>query len=174
MTGRRMFLFAVLIGVLAVPAASSAQNGTDRPFNATLTGSAEWLWPGVTPSNCTVATTLTEASGQATHLGRVVLTSWHCPGEPGYIMDGRMTITAANGDTLTGQYDYDPTSKSNIIAVAWTGGTGRFANATGAVALRFLVEQQFKEGCSPVPSFGCFDFSIPWPWSATIVGTISY
>jgi hypothetical protein len=176
MTGRRLFFFAAaLIGVLAVPAASSAQDGADRPFSATLTGSATWLFPGDTPSQCTIVTTLTESTGQATHLGRVAALWSHCPAEPGYVIDGRVTITAANGDTLTGQYDYDPTVKSNILAIAWTGGTGRFANASGAVAVTYNVIQQFIPGCNPVPKpSACYDFSVPWPWSATMVGTISY
>jgi hypothetical protein len=41
--------------------------------------------------------------------------------------------------------------------------------------MTYKVVQQFKPGCNPVPNpFPCFDFSVPWPWSATLEGTISY
>jgi hypothetical protein len=171
----KLLIAAVLLGLAIVPIAASGQSGTDRPFKATLTGSATWAWPGVSPSDCTIATTLTDAKGEATHLGTVVVSMSHCPGEPAYVNDGRITITAANGDVLEGRYDYDPTSTSRSIPVSFTGGTGRFAQASGVAVLDFVVVQQFIPGCNPVPNpFPCFDFSIPWPWSATIAGTISY
>lgn len=165
---------AAVITLLVTPMTAHGQNGTDRPFKATLTGAAHWGFPGVSPSNCTIATTFTDATGQATHMGRVVMSSSHCPGEPAYVNDGRTTITAANGDMLFGLYDYDPTSTSHAIPVTWVGGTGRLAEAWGSAVLEFAVVQQFKPGCTPVPSFQCFDFSVPWPWTATLVGTISY
>lgn len=169
-------LFAVpLVGLLVFAMPAAGQGGADRPFNATLTGAATYAWPGAYPSSCTVVTTVTDATGQATHMGRVVFAASHCPAEPAYVIDGRLTITAANGDTLSGQYDYDPASTSPSIAGAWTGGTGRFAGASGAAVLTFKVVPQFVAGCNPSPNpSACFDFFVPWPWSATIIGTISY
>lgn len=172
---RILWFAAALVTLLVVPTASFAQEATDRPFQAVLTGAAHWGFPGVSESNCSVATTFTEATGQVTHLGRVE-TSWsHCPGEPAYVLDGRGTFIAANGDMLFGKYDYDPTSKNPTIAITWTGGTGRFARASGSVVSTYTVVQQFIPGCDPVPDpFPCFDFSVPWPWSATLTGTITY
>lgn len=169
-------LFAVpLVGLLVFAMPAAGQQGADRPFKVTVTGPVHYEWPGAYPSNCTIVTTVSEATGQATHMGRVAYTSSHCPAEPAYVIDGRLTITAANGDTLSGQYDYDPASTSPSIAVAWTGGTGRFAGASGAAVLTYKVVPQFIAGCNPSPDpFPCFDFSVPWPWSATIIGTISY
>ena len=176
MKGWPRFLFAAaLITLLVVPMAASGQEGTDRPFKAWLTGSAHWDSPGVSPSNCTIVTTLTDSMGQATHLGRVVASWSHCPAEPEYVTDGRLTITAKNGDMLSGRYDYDPTSGSNSFSVSWTGGTGRFAQASGSVVLAYTVIPQFIPGCNPEPDpFPCFDFSVPWQWSATATGTITY
>src|SRR5512144_2291228 len=115
----RIVLLSVALITLLVPVASYGQDGVDRPFRAVFTGSATWSWPGTWPSHCTIVTTVTDATGQATHLGSVVVSASHCPAEPAYVIDGRMTITAANGDTLTGQYDYDPQSTSQSVAVAW-------------------------------------------------------
>jgi hypothetical protein len=174
MRGWPRFLFAAALITLVVPAASG-QQGADRPFKATLTGSSLWGFPGVSPSDCTIATILTDSTGQATHLGRVVATWSSCPAEPAYVIDGRLTITAKNGDMLFGRYDYDPTSASYSFPISWTGGTGRFAQASGSVVGVFKVVPQFFPGCIPDPDpFPCFDFSVPWPWSGTITGTITY
>jgi hypothetical protein len=166
---------AAVVGLLVVPMLAAGLSGTDRPFRAVLTGAAHWEWPGAWPSGCTMVTTVTEATGQATHLGRVVATMSHCPAEADHVLDGWMTITAANGDTLIGRYDYDPYSTSLSFPVSWAGGTGRFAGAAGSVAGSFTVTPQFIAGCNPDPDpFACYDFSVPWPWSATMSGTISY
>ena len=157
------------------PASASGPATPEKPFEARFTGLAHWEHPGVSPSNCTIVTTLTDSIGQTTHLGRVVAYWSHCPDEPEYVIDGRLTITAANGDMLSGRYDYDPTSGSNSFPVSWTGGTGRFAQASGSVVVAFMVIPHFIPGCDPEPDpFPCFDFTIPWQWSATATGTITY
>lgn len=156
-------------------AATAAEGGTNLPFKATLVGSARWEWPGTWPSNCQIVTTVTEPTGEATHLGKIKMFSTHCPAEPDYIVDGKLKIVAANGDELYGTYNYDPASESNDIPVTLNGGTGRFADASGSVIMTYDVIPQFIAGCNPDPDpFPCFDFSIPWPWSATLTGTISY
>jgi len=76
---------------------------------------------------------------------------------------------------LFGLYDYDPSSGGNSLFVSWTGGTGRFAQASGSVVVAYTVIPQFIPECNPEPNpFPCFDFSVPWPWSATATGTIAY
>ncbi len=165
----------LLISLFVVYVASAATGGTDRPFKATMAGSAHWELPGSSPSNCTIVTTLTEATGQETHMGRVEAFWSHCPAEPDYVNDGRLKIIAANGDDLYGTYDYNPNSASNVIPITLNGGTGSFAEADGAVVATYVVIPQFIPGCNPVPDpVPCFDYTVPWPWSATLTGTISY
>lgn len=177
MSHSRMFLLAVaLICLLVVPVAIAGEGGTNRPFEAALAGSATWAFPGVSPSNCTIVTTLSEMTGQVPHLGRVTGFSSHCPGEPGYVNDGRWTFIAANGDKLYGIYDYDPASETNSLTLTLNGGTGRFTSASGAVVVTYQAIPQFIPGCNPVPDpFPCFDFSVPWPatWILT-GGTLTY
>lgn len=170
------FLFAaVLTTLLVMPMAASGQQGTDRPMKAKFTGTASWEWPGDWPSGCAMVTTVTRATGQATHLGLAVLTSSHCPAEPTNKEDGWITLIAANGDMLYGRYDYDPAPGPQPPPVIWTGGTGRFAGASGSAIMTYKVVPQFIPGCDPDPNpFPCYDFSVPWPWSATLTGTISY
>lgn len=172
---RMLLLTGALVSLLAVSVASAGTGGTGRPFKATLSGSVHWAFPGVSPSNCTTVTTLTDAAGQVTHMGRVTASWSHCPDEPAYTTDGRLTLTAANGDKLYGRYDYDPTSESNSFPVTWAGGTGRFADASGTAVVAYEVIPRFISGCNPEPDpFPCLDFSVSWPWSATITGTVSY
>ena len=173
-------LFAAMAAILlfilfAVSVVSAAEGGSERPFRATLAGSASWEFPGFWPSGCTEVTTLSNAAGQATHMGLIEYSSSHCPMEPDYVNDGMFTIIAANGDELYGTYNYDPNSESNEILVTLNGGTGRFVDASGAAVLTYDVIPQFIPGCNPAPDpFACFDFSVPWPWFATLTGTISY
>lgn len=158
-----------------IRAATAAEGGTNLPFNATLAGAARWEFPGSTASNCMVVTTLTDATGQATHMGKVKAIMTHCPAEPEIVNDGRLTFIAANGDKLYGIYNYDPMSESDNFPITLNGGTGLFVDASGAVTITYQVEPKFIEGCNPDPDpFPCMDFSVPWPWSATLTGTISY
>ncbi len=164
----------VLVSLFVVSMALAGIGGTNRPIKASLAGSARWEFPGTSPSNCSVVTTLTAATGQGTHMGQIKAFFSHCPAEPEYVNDGRLTLVAANGDELYGIYNYDPNSESNDFPITLTGGTGSFANASGTIVLTYEAIPQFIPGCNPDPDpFPCFDFSVPWPWSGTMNGTIS-
>jgi hypothetical protein len=174
---RLVLAAAALVTLLLVPAATAGKGGTDRPFQATLTGSVHWAFPGVSPSNCTVVTTLSNSTGEVTHLGRVVVSWSHCPAEPAYITDGRMTMTAANGDILYGTYNYDPNSTGNTIPLTFVGGTGRFADATGTVIVTYWVDPVFwpMPPCDPkTDPLGCMNLTVPWSAGWSFTGTINY
>jgi hypothetical protein len=165
----------LLSSLYFVGTATAAKGGTDLPFKATLTGTARWEFPGSTPANCTFVTTITEATGQATHMGKIEAVWFHCPAEPEIVIDGIMKLIRTNGDELYGTYDYDPMSESNEFPITLNGGTGKFAEASGTVIATYDVVPQFIPGCDPDPDpFACMDFSVPWQWSATLTGTISY
>jgi hypothetical protein len=166
-------VLAALVALVAMPAAA-ASHGTDRPFKASFEGAVRWEFPGSSASGCTLVTTITEALGQATHLGTVSLVSTHCPAEADYVIDGRATFVAANGDELNGVYDYDPLSESNEIAFSFAGGTGRFANASGSAVWTYYIVPVLIEGCDDPEDFDCLDLSASWLWWSTLVGTVSY
>jgi hypothetical protein len=172
---RRMFLVFVAgltLAVLAAPAATAG--GGSRPFEARMAGQVHWGFPGTTPSDCVEVTTVTDATGQALHLGAIGAGWTHCPAEPGNTADGVLTIVAANGDELHGTYDYDLTSESNEIPILFDGGTGRFAAAAGHVTAAYYLVPVLIPGCNDPDPFNCLDFSVPWDWWATLSGTISY
>jgi hypothetical protein len=76
-------------------------------------------------------------SGVATHTGTFSATQRHClnPATSTF-SNGQLHYTAANGDEVWGEYDggLAPTPDPIIVTISgefeWTGGTGRFANAT--------------------------------------------
>jgi hypothetical protein len=137
-------LFAV--GAMAlVPGVSEAE---DRPFKARLTGNAS-LSPTEIPW---IMRNDETGEGQATHLGRFQFASVEYVNfidfPPTVTVFGTFTMTAANGDELCGEYttEGNVNMDGNLEIVGtftFTGGTGRFAGATGGgdlVATAFLSE----------------------------------
>jgi hypothetical protein len=168
---KKLLAAAVLLAALAAFAVTSAAaktGGTDRPFKGKVVGAAS----AVTESSClplTPVRTYVEGSGVASHLGRVSMTSNHCPLLDGWNVDGHMTLVAANGDELHMTYEVVsdpagiPTPGTVITATGdyvIVGGTGRFANATGEV-----------DGTTLVTFTG---LGTPWPFTMTWDGTLSY
>jgi hypothetical protein len=77
------------------------------------------------------------ATGHANHLGRYDWASTECFNFTTFVtVDGRFTLTAANGDTLTGTYSGGAAPLPGGLAgfeddAVITGGTGRFEEAGG-------------------------------------------
>ena len=171
-TARTVLVAAALAALAAVPTASAGKAAT--PFKATLKGSVAYYVPDVCPPSCRTFTTMVYASGQATGIGRITIKSWHRPYDPDNHRDGHVTIVAADGDRLYGRYDY---KGSDVIPVTFTGGTGRFDGASGTAVMKARVTMRFKAAppCDKkTDAFACLDPDVPWPWSATISGTIEY
>ncbi len=105
----------------------------DVPFKGRIEGTYEGT--GIPP----VITVRLEASGQASHLGRFTLESVHDVNFDTFEGAGTGRLIAANGDWLTA----DLTGKATLqppgffIVENWeiTGGTGRFAGASGTFTL---------------------------------------
>ncbi len=130
-------------------ATTQAKGGTELPFKGTYEG----LEKVVTSTEHQ----LIHATGNATHLGRFTVTAAWTIGPGGGI--GTSTWTAANGDELFTRFTrrgvFVPPTATFTETHTITGGTGRFANASGT----FTVVQ--TRG-----------LSMPYNNSATIDGTI--
>lgn len=121
-------LLAAATAIVTVGAATAA---TQVPLKGKDVGSATVV--GVTGS---VIETSDVGSGQATQLGRYTMVAGeHVDLATGAITDGFFVITAANGDTLTGTYSGQaaPGLTGYVASGPITGGTGRFAGATGSI-----------------------------------------
>ena len=128
-----MFLTALLAG----PAAA----GNLVPFKGSLEG-----FSVVTPINAQFIFVRLIGTGNATQLGSFTVDVPHTVDLTTGIGIGIMTFTAANGDTLTagftgqGTPTTDPVVFSIVETATITGGTGRFAGATGS----FIVTRSFS------------------------------
>lgn len=110
---------------------SGNANSQARPFHLEETGAA------VINSNGTISAS---ASGYATHLGRFTLhdtsTIVGIDITNGLVLQvvGHADLEAANGDHLCASFSgsINMTAGTGTLNFEWTGGTGRFADATGA------------------------------------------
>ena len=138
MTRKRHILVVMLIamGTIGIGANSaSAAAGHQVPFRASYSGTAAF--------NSATGTALFTGTGIASDLGRstnvnnitVLSGPVNCPG--GFANKNVETLTAANGDQLmlTGPHDVGCPTRPGVVHGTgdWTvtGGTGRFAGATG-------------------------------------------
>ncbi len=170
---RRWSTVAAVTALLAltVSPAFAGRGGTDRPFKGSFVGEAEFGFDvSCVPYNGGIMTRAV-STGKASHMGQVQSTVTHCPVVGGH-KNGIMTIVADDGDELHVTYTDDTGTTSFPITV--DGGTGKFAGASGDATLSYAVEQVFIPGCTPAGSFACFDLTVPWAFSATIKGTLSY
>jgi hypothetical protein len=119
--------FAVVASIALSTPAVAANHSV--PFTSTDSGVAE-----VIGGSGDLIRTSDAATGHGTHVGRYTLQGAETINlATGAITDGRFTITAADGSTLTGTYTGQarPELSGYDVSGPITGGTGRFEEATG-------------------------------------------
>ena len=130
----------VLAVVTVLGLAGPAAAGDQVPFKGSLEGDITH-----TPVDAQTDFVLVEATGTATQLGQFGVTVPHFVDTPTRTAAGDYEFTAANGDTLTAQFtgQASPTATPGVISIVETatitGGTGRFAGATGS----FIAERLY-------------------------------
>jgi hypothetical protein len=128
--------------LLALAMAGPATASEQVPFRGTLAGIAT-----VTPLNPPTGAVRTEATGTATRLGRFALVAPHTVNQATLTAVGTYLITAANGDTITADLAGTATmvEPPNVISITETatvtGGTGRFAGATGSIQVQRIFNR---------------------------------
>lgn len=139
MSLRRLLFFSTLVfaAVALSPAAAlGAANGTDRPLKGTETG--------ITTVDLATGTGTADGVGQLSHLGRVTfttdITSLTFTGPNTFSLTLTTIVGAANGDevfaTGTGTGTLTPTGTEASLVITITGGSGRFADASGTIRTR--------------------------------------
>lgn len=156
---------ALLMTAAVAPGVSAGARGADRPIHGSMSGDLTFDID-FERETCPVVTT-TEATGTMSHLGRVTSHWEHCPpvlpGQTAYT-DGHVTFVAANGDELVGEYEDADGDPPFVIEI--TGGTGRFEDASGVIALLdFVADGEWGDDGLPIQ---------PWYWEGVVEGTISY
>ena len=132
--------------------------GDEVPFKGTLEGRLTVSTPIEPP----LLSNLNEATGIASHLGRFTLKIPHIVNTMTRVATGTYEFTAANGDTMvatfTGQASLvSPGVLSVLDTATITGGTGRFAEATGS----FTAERVFVMATGEIT--GSFEGTISSP-----------
>lgn len=122
---------------LAAETATSLDAGF-VPFHAVFDEMSSYVAPG---PDCPVLTVFITGTGRSSHLGRTTVVQHHCIDpfgpDPLAFSNGRFEATGANGDAVLGIYagasipTAEPTELAWIGAWEFTGGTGRFAGASG-------------------------------------------
>ncbi len=139
----RHSLFFAVVAATAVSLASIAVSAVaaETPFKGTFNGveTGETAFP--------IRSITREGAGSATYLGKYTS---HLTAQINLLTShatGAATFTAANGDTLTTTVEGQatPTTTPGVLSVVEvytiTGGTGRFADATGTFTLEIIVTQ---------------------------------
>lgn len=140
---------------IGAAALTEAKRGSELPFRGTL--EAVEIHTGSPPALHSVLT----GTGQATHLGRFTAR---------FVFDiqlgvmvpstttGAFTLTAANGDSISGTLEGRGTALSGVVTIAETAtiteGTGRFVDATGSFRIDRVANQ------TTLTSSGSFDGNI--------------
>ena len=140
---------------LAPTAPSLARQATELPFRGTLEAEESGRFD---PATNRILIRL-DASGTATHLGRYALVMDLGLNPATGMAVGQLVLTAADGSTLTASVaGFAPATPGDVFLITETatitGGTGRFAGATG----RFVIERTIT--LSTGLSSGGFDGSI--------------
>jgi hypothetical protein len=150
-------LLVGLVAALAVSLASVAVSAAaaERPFKGTVNAVETGTIVG--PTRFLVR----DGGGTATHLGKYTEHITMQINLPTRHSMGAATFTAANGDTLTATVDGQATPASpgvlSIVEVyTVTGGTGRFADATGTFTMESTVNQ--ATGLSSGTFSGAIDY----------------
>jgi hypothetical protein len=141
---------SVVLATAALLGPAVTQAASPKPFSATI-GIAEVIQPNPT-GPCPLVGDIS-GSGTASHLGKVTLTSRDCiiPMNQELtafsFMSNQVVLTAANGDQIFATYSGTLINQGGIGAISGgyqiIGGTGRFANATGAGTVQGIENVSF-------------------------------
>lgn len=133
---------ALALAILSPASALAKAGGTDRPVKGTVSGNAQ--------VNLLTGDWAVDFAGVSTHVGNYTV---HAEGTSEFLPNGTLvgtgtaTIVAANGDQITGTVetstaDPAPGVHTGTTVMTITGGTGRFADASG-VLTTFVTSTSF-------------------------------
>jgi hypothetical protein len=132
---RKLLVVGLIASAFMLFASSGAAVAGDEK---TIKGSDSGLFV-TTPLEFPFVLTQDVTTGHGTHLGKYTVVAQEIINLLTLeVTEGSFTITAANGDTIVGTYSgqaafASPTLITYLVSGPITGGTGRFAGATGSI-----------------------------------------
>jgi hypothetical protein len=140
----RSFAFRFAVAAFTVIVVTRpAVAGDQVPFKGTWAGQTVSAAP--LPNDPFVIAVVSTGGGHVTRLGNSTMTSPHLSYLLTGFAEGEQNFTAANGDTLTAHFSgfFTPTPDEFLAAdlqATITGGTGRFAGATGGYTFSIVFD----------------------------------
>lgn len=130
MNSGNWFALAAISALALAPVDARAAEAT--PFRGRITGT----FVATPTANPTIFNSVASARGNGTHIGAFTKITADVLNVATGQNDGTFTMTAANGDQINGRYSgiivlTSPTTFSWNLPATITGGTGRFAGASG-------------------------------------------
>ena len=154
--------FAVTLVAAAIISVTPPASARDQvPFRGVVSGSVV----SITPLDQCNQRIEAVNGGNATHLGRFTGTAQFVLDVCNLTYVGSYVFTAANGDSISGPFvgSLTPTTVPGVFdnteSAFITGGTGRFANATGTFNLGGQI------------NLNTGTFSLPWEGTMSTVGS---
>jgi hypothetical protein len=132
----RIAIVVLALTICQAALATQAFGAEDVPFKGSDEGGFQL--PGACAGG-SLEEVVIGGTGRATQLGAYTYSATECFDAVSGAFAGSATLTAANGDAMTGTYQgqVSGTDDPNVIAyeeeLELTGGTGRFAGATGTL-----------------------------------------
>ena len=131
----------VALATLSPASALASAGATDRPMKGTGSGTLSL--------NPETGAFTGDAAGVSSHLGsytvRLEGTGTPTP-EGDFAGSGTATVAAADGEQLTGTFTLSATGHTTTVVVEITGGTGRFADASGTLTVICLTAPPSQVG----------------------------
>lgn len=137
--------------VMAITAAHALGEKPAQPPAVPLKGSSQQQAISAVPIDPDHVFVTTVGTGTATHLGSFTFVSPHLSGLSDFSIEGTQHFTAANGDELDAELigalrpEVDEDGHVFLVGdvdATITGGTGRFANATGSFTFSLVFDTE--------------------------------
>ena len=129
----------------SAPNLAAGSRGAAATIAKRIHGTLEAVETGAFQPGSTLIVTHLEGEGAASHLGRYTVVADFTFDLATAAGSGRITFTAANGDSFTATETGQAVDTDGIAqiteAATITGGTGRFAGATGALTIVRRLDQ---------------------------------
>lgn len=168
---RRTFVVLVLASLfMSALAAPAGADSDSRPFKGSVHGTVSFapFTPGCFNNDGFNLSSVGEATGKVSHMGKTTMSSAHCTPDMGVdeILGGEMTLVAANGDKVFIAYEGTapfPGPGTDVIIAdidfEILDGTGRFADATGGGDMTaYIVFEGFDD----------LEWAASWYWKGRI------